>query len=72
MTADPIVCDCHRVTGTSVDAAIDRGARTVDEIGRVTHAGTGCGQCRVDLRRRLRGAAWVRFGRRLRVWLGGR
>jgi NAD(P)H-nitrite reductase large subunit len=42
-----------------VDAIIDDGARTVDEIGRRCGAGTGCGACVEELHQRLaaKGAA---------------
>ena len=36
-----------------VDAIIDDGARTVEEISRRCGAGTGCGACVEDIRERL-------------------
>lgn len=54
-----IVCMCHPTSDRDVDAIIDDGARTVEEIGRRCGAGTGCGMCVDDLRERLvaRGAS---------------
>lgn len=54
-----IVCFCHPTSDRDVDAIIDEGARTVEDIGRRCGAGTGCGCCLEDLRDRLtqRGAA---------------
>ena len=48
-----IVCMCHPTSDRDVDAIIDDGARTVEEIGRRCGAGTGCGSCRDELRDRL-------------------
>ncbi len=48
-----IVCLCHPTSDRDVDAVIDEGARTVEEIGRRCGAGTGCGSCLEELRERL-------------------
>jgi bacterioferritin-associated ferredoxin len=48
-----IVCLCHPTSDRDVDAIIDEGARTVEDIGRRCGAGTGCGMCRQELRERL-------------------
>ena len=48
-----IVCFCHPTSDRDVDAIIDDGARTVEEIGRRCGAGTGCGACVGELRERL-------------------
>jgi bacterioferritin-associated ferredoxin len=48
-----IVCFCHPTSERDVDAVIDEGARTVEDIGRRCGAGTGCGSCLEDLRERL-------------------
>jgi bacterioferritin-associated ferredoxin len=37
------------VTDRKVRKAIDRGASTVDEVGRACGAGTGCGGCRPEI-----------------------
>jgi bacterioferritin-associated ferredoxin len=39
------VCICHGVTECQVSAEIADGARTPEEIGQRTGAGTGCGVC---------------------------
>ena len=48
-----IVCLCHPTSERDVDAIIDEGARTVEDIGRRCGAGTGCGACVGELRERL-------------------
>jgi bacterioferritin-associated ferredoxin len=48
-----IVCLCHPTSDRDVDAMIDDGARTVEEISRKCGAGTGCGACLSELRERL-------------------
>jgi bacterioferritin-associated ferredoxin len=48
-----IVCMCHPTSDRDVDAIIDDGARSVEDIGRRCGAGTGCGACVEDLRERL-------------------
>ncbi|MBV8756925.1 MAG: (2Fe-2S)-binding protein [Deltaproteobacteria bacterium] len=48
-----IVCFCHPTSERDVDAIIDDGARTVEDIGRRCGAGTGCGSCLEELRDRL-------------------
>jgi bacterioferritin-associated ferredoxin len=48
-----IVCACHPASDRDVDAVIDEGARTVEDIGRRCGAGTGCGACIDELRDRL-------------------
>jgi bacterioferritin-associated ferredoxin len=48
-----IVCMCHPTSDRDLDAVIDEGARTVEDIGRRCGAGTGCGSCLEDLRERL-------------------
>ena len=48
-----IVCLCHPTSDRDLDAVIDDGARTVQEIGRRCGAGTGCGACVDELRDRL-------------------
>jgi bacterioferritin-associated ferredoxin len=48
-----IVCLCHPTSDRDVDAIIDEGARTVEDIGRRCGAGTGCGACVGELHDRL-------------------
>jgi len=51
------VCLCHAATTRDIDAAIDDGATTVEEIGDACGAGTGCGACVGDIEARLACAA---------------
>jgi len=39
------VCMCFAVCDRTIRSCIARGARTVEEVGEVTEAGTGCGGC---------------------------
>lgn len=48
-----LICLCHPTSDRDVDAIIDDGARTVQDIGRKCGAGTGCGMCVDELRDRL-------------------
>ena len=48
-----IVCLCHGVRDRDIDEVIDRGAATVDDIGEMCGAGTGCGACLGDLEDKL-------------------
>ena len=38
-------CICFAVTDDELDAAIEAGARTEEEVGDACGAGTGCGSC---------------------------
>jgi bacterioferritin-associated ferredoxin len=48
-----LICLCHPTSTRELDAVIDDGARTVQEIGQRCGAGTGCGACVEELRDRL-------------------
>ena len=48
-----LICICHPTSDRDLEAVIDDGARTVQEIGQRCGAGTGCGACIDDLRERL-------------------
>ncbi|WOQ18166.1 (2Fe-2S)-binding protein [Raineyella sp. W15-4] len=48
-----IVCQCKVVTDRDIRAAVDRGARTMAQVCRVTGAGTECGRCVFTVRRLL-------------------
>jgi bacterioferritin-associated ferredoxin len=47
------VCICEAVTEDDVRVAIGDGARSVDEVGDRTGAGTNCGTCREHLQQLL-------------------
>jgi bacterioferritin-associated ferredoxin len=48
-----LICLCHPTSHRDLDAVIDDGARSVEEIGERCGAGTGCGACVDELRDRL-------------------
>ncbi|HXF57709.1 MAG TPA: (2Fe-2S)-binding protein [Actinomycetota bacterium] len=58
------VCLCRGVSDRAVLEAIRRGAATVDDVGRLTGAGTVCGGCRSAIEGLLRseGAAGPSHG----------
>jgi bacterioferritin-associated ferredoxin len=45
LPGDRKICDCLSVTKDDILAAIRDGAQTVEAVGEVTQAGTGCGTC---------------------------
>ncbi|HEY6475615.1 MAG TPA: FAD-dependent oxidoreductase [Polyangia bacterium] len=47
--ADRLVCTCHKVSEVRLCEAIAAGACTVEALGDLTKAGTGCGSCKPDL-----------------------
>jgi len=48
-----IVCNCHGVRDREIDAAIDRGAATLDDLASMCGAGTDCGACIGELEDKL-------------------
>lgn len=46
---DRLVCNCHKVSVTTIREAITAGADSVSAIGDLTKAGTGCGSCKGEL-----------------------
>ena len=46
---EPSICVCMGVGAGAIRAAIAAGARSVDEVGRATAAGTNCGSCRPEI-----------------------
>ena len=41
-----IICHCFEVSREEIENAIrEKGLKTVEEVGEVTNAGTGCGGC---------------------------
>ncbi len=55
-----MICVCHGVGAREIEAAINSRAQTVDGVGRVTHAGTGCGSCRPEIQRLIKETAAVK------------
>jgi bacterioferritin-associated ferredoxin len=48
-----VLCVCRAVSTQKVDAAIERGARSLEAVGRTTGAGTDCGACTCDIEARI-------------------
>jgi nitrite reductase (NADH) large subunit len=49
LSADRQICNCHKVTENTLREAVAGGAETVEALGTVTKAGTGCGSCKGEL-----------------------
>ena len=49
MKDEDIICTCYDVSVKDVKDAYANGAKTMDEIGEVTKAGTLCGACIADI-----------------------
>ncbi len=50
MENDILICNCNEVYKSEIVKAIkEKGLKTVEEVGEVTLAGTGCGQCQDDI-----------------------
>lgn len=41
-----LACNCHNVTYGKIYDAVQSGARTWEEVSKLTRASTGCGRCR--------------------------
>jgi nitrite reductase (NADH) large subunit len=54
--ADRVICNCNRVTESTLRAAIAAGADSVAALGEATRAGTNCGSCRSELAQMLAAA----------------
>ena len=44
--ANKEACHCKNVTYAQIRSAVRQGAKTVEQVQRITGCGTGCGQCR--------------------------
>ena len=45
-----IICHCFEVSREEIENAIrENGLKTVEEVGEVTNAGTGCGGCQYQI-----------------------
>ena len=44
--ANKEACHCKNVTYAQIRTAVRQGARTAEEVQKLTGYGTGCGQCR--------------------------
>ena len=47
------VCHCRTVNDRAIRAAVDTGARTVEDVGRLCGAGTECHSCHPEIQRLL-------------------
>jgi bacterioferritin-associated ferredoxin len=47
------ICICRVVTRVVIESTIKDGARTIEEVGHRTGAGTDCGKCQVTIGRLL-------------------
>ena len=45
MDSDKVVCNCLNVTNGMIKDAVDNGANTLEEVQKITGAGTACGAC---------------------------
>jgi len=45
MNRNKEACHCHNVTYGMVEDAVKGGTITVEEVKKITKAGTGCGKC---------------------------
>ena len=45
-----IICHCFEVSREEIEnALLEKGLKTVEEVGEVTNAGTGCGGCQEQI-----------------------
>ena len=44
-----IICACNQISKEDIEKAIADGAKTVEEVGEATSAGTGCGSCQFTI-----------------------
>ncbi len=50
MEGDVIICNCNEVYKSEIIKAIkENGAKTVEDVGEITGAGTVCGGCQDDI-----------------------
>jgi nitrite reductase (NADH) large subunit len=47
--ADRVICNCHKVSESTLKEAIAAGAETLEALCGATKAGTGCGSCKSEL-----------------------
>jgi len=50
MDGDKLICNCMEVYKSTIVKAIkEKGLKTVEEVGKITEAGTVCGQCQDEI-----------------------
>ena len=50
ISANRVICSCFRVTEQQINNAIDKGARSAEDLGRALRCGTNCGSCIPELK----------------------
>ena len=45
MNLDKVVCNCRKITKGMIKDAVNNGATTLEEVQKITKAGTACGAC---------------------------
>ncbi len=54
MDRNEVVCNCFGVSRGEIEEAIrTKNLKTVDQVGEVTNAGTGCGGCQEEIQKIL-------------------
>lgn len=54
MNRNEIICECFLVTrGAIIDAIKENKLKTVEDVGDITYAGTGCGCCQEKIQKIL-------------------
>ena len=48
------VCLCKGISNRTIRSCVGEGARTVDDVGRRSGAGTACGTCKPDIEQLVR------------------
>jgi len=46
MNRNKEACHCRNITYGMIEDAVKSGAKTVEDVEKLTHFGTGCGKCR--------------------------
>ncbi len=49
-TANRVICSCFRISEQQIIGAIDKGARSAEDLGRLLRCGTNCGSCIPELK----------------------
>ena len=52
-----LVCHCMKVCDRTIRECVERGARSVEDVGRECQAGTGCGGCHPTIHALVAGEA---------------
>jgi assimilatory nitrate reductase catalytic subunit len=53
LTTEPVVCACFGISQDTIKDAISKGARNVEDVGKLSKAGTKCGSCLPELKRMI-------------------